>query len=57
LNVFIDSMPNATKAKVDALVEKLFVPIRSTKKSDFPRMNFKGVQQVSQCLACTIGQE
>jgi hypothetical protein len=42
LNVFIDSMPNATKAKVDALVEKLFVPIRSTKKSDFPRMNFKG---------------
>jgi hypothetical protein len=23
-------------------VEKLFVPIRSTKKSDFPRMNFKG---------------
>jgi hypothetical protein len=42
LNVFIDSMPNATKAKVDTLVEKLFVPIRSTKKSDFPRMNFKG---------------
>jgi hypothetical protein len=42
LNVFIDSMPNATKAKVDALVEKLFVPIRSIKKSDFPRMNFKG---------------
>jgi hypothetical protein len=35
-------MPNATKAKVDALVEKLFFPIRSTKKSDFPRMNFKG---------------
>ena len=42
LNVFIDSMPNGTKAKVDALVEKLFVPIRSTKKSNFPRMNFKG---------------
>jgi hypothetical protein len=35
-------MPNATKAKVDALVEKLFIRIRSTKKSDFPRMNFKG---------------
>lgn len=42
LNEFTTTMSTAVKADVDALIEKLFVPIRSSKKKDFPRMNFKG---------------
>lgn len=42
LNVFTDSMSNGTKAKIDTLIEKLFIPIRSSKRKDFSRINFKG---------------
>ena len=42
LGVFIDSMTNSVRANLDDLLEKMFLPIRSTAAKDFLRTNFKG---------------
>ena len=42
LKVFAASMTTSVKVEMDKLVEKLFIPIRSTCKKDFLRFKFKG---------------